>query len=53
VATKKATTQDDITAEAPTEETNVKTVKLTSPAGTKVTAPAGDLVDALKAQGWK
>jgi hypothetical protein len=30
-----------------------KLVKLTSPAGTKVTVEDGDLVKSLKAQGWK
>lgn len=45
-------TTDDFRDVAPTSPEDEKTTKLTSPAGTKVTAPAS-MRDALKAQGYK
>lgn len=51
MATDKATTTDDVTADAP-QPTSEKSTKLTSPSGTKVTASA-DAAKRLKAQGYK
>jgi hypothetical protein len=52
MATDKATTTDDLKTDADPEPTSTKSITLTSPSGTKVTA-SPDAAKKLKSQGWK
>jgi hypothetical protein len=52
MATDKPTTTDTLKTDADPEPTSTKSVNLTSPDGTKVTA-SQDAAKKLKEQGWK